>query len=343
MLAGLARHRRRWAGAALVLGVAAGVTRIVATPHPNIDVHRFMQASTIGLLHGRYLYTQCAPGPTGIQCGYPYLPWGSVLLLPSRLLTGDVRYGLVAALALAVLALWRTAGGWRRRDRLTLALPLLLLVFPQAPYSLLQDWTEPLLVAALVLMVAAVRSGRTGWATVAFAVGLATKQHMVLFVPLAAAWPEFGLRRTLRAAALGVLLVLPWLAADPARFWYETVTFNLDYRSLPQALDLPALLVRHGVRPGFALTLAAAGGAYLVALTRLPRSAAGFAAGAGLVDLAVDLTNKQSFFNHYTLGMAGLVLAAVCALADRGADQPGGWAGAAHGRAAAVLPAGSGG
>ena len=42
---------------------------------------------------------------------YPYLPWTSVLLLPFRLVFGDIRYGLVAALAVAA-ALSRAA---RRR------------------------------------------------------------------------------------------------------------------------------------------------------------------------------------------------------------------------------------
>lgn len=304
----------RWAAAGLGLGVLAGVARIAATPHPNIDVHRFMQASAAGLLHGSNMYRQCAPGPTGVQCGYPYLPWGSVLLAPFRLLTGDVRYGLVAALAVAVLAAWDAAGGLRRAHPAALALGLLLILFPQAPYSVMQDWTEPLLVASLALTLLLVRRGHPTGAVIAYAIGLATKQHLVLFLPLLALWPRFGWRRAVASAGLGFVLVLPWLIADPSRFWYETVTFNLSYRTLPDALDLLTPLRQTGLHPGFALTAAALLGAYAVAALRLPRSDTGFFLGAALVDWSLDLTNKQSFFNHYTLGMACVVLAVVSAL-----------------------------
>jgi hypothetical protein len=44
---------------------------------------------------------------------------------------------------------------------------------------------------------------------------------------------------------------------------------------------------------------------------RVRGDAFGFCAGAGLLVLALDITNTQSFFNHYTLGMA-LVVFAVC-------------------------------
>jgi len=92
------------------------------------------------------------------------------------------------------------------------------------------------------------------------------------------------------------------------------VRTNLAYRVLPTALDLPALLLRVGVTAGFGLTVAALAASYAVVVRLLPRDAAGFAAGAALVLLATALTNKQSFFNHYTLVTGLLVLAAVLAV-----------------------------
>ncbi|MHB8341131.1 MAG: hypothetical protein ACYDB7_08140 [Mycobacteriales bacterium] len=306
-LAGLAAavtlRRPRAMLPALALAAIAGIARVIATPQPDIDVHFLLQDSTIGLLHGRDMYQQCWPGSNGLKCTYPYLPITSVLLLPARVLTGDVRYGEVAALVLA--ALWL-----RRLTAPSLALlPLLLIAFPQAPYSLLQAWTEPLLVACLAGMVLAVERGRTGLATLAFALALASKQHIALLVPLAALWPGFGWRRTLRAVALGVALVLPWILAGPRDFWHGAVTENLGYRVLPWALDIPALFDRHGIVLGFGVTIVAVGLAYALAVIRLPRTTAGFCAGGALVDWALDITNKQSFFNHYTLGMALLVMA----------------------------------
>lgn len=309
-----ARASPRAADAALGLAVLAAVARIVATPHPRIDVYRFLQDSSIGLLHGANMYHQCWPGSTGLTCSYPYLPMTSVLLVPARLLTGDVRYGLLAALVAAVLLLRR------RLPRELTALPLLLLAFPQAPYSLVQAWTEPLLVVLLVGMVLATAAGRPGWATVAFALGLASKQHLALLLPLAALWPQFGWRRTIRAAALGFALVAPWLLADPVRFWHGAVTLNLADPVLKDALDVDAALAHVGLVPGFGLTAGAVLAAYAVAWRRLPRTGAGFAAAAALVDLTLDLTNKQSFFNHYTLAMGLLVVAVVEAL--RGQPRP---------------------
>lgn len=299
------RIRRRLPDLALGLAVAAGATRIGATPRPRIDVHRLLQDSTIGLVHGLDMYRQCWPGSTGLKCTYPYLPITSVLLVPARVLAGDVRYGELAALGLAVLLL-------RRRLPAELAvLPLLLIAFPQAPYSLLQAWTEPLLVLALVTMVVAVRRGHPGWATIAFAIGLASKQHLVLLLPLAAWWPAFGWRRTLRSVGLAVLLVLPWLLAGPSAFWRDAVVHNLADPVLADALDVDALLIHLGLVPGFWFTAVALLAGYVLALRRLPRTGAGFAAAGALVDLTLDLTNKQSFFNHYTLAMALLVVAVV--------------------------------
>lgn len=308
----LRRPRAMWP--ALALAAVAGVARVVATPQPEIDVHFLLQDSTIGLLHGRDMYRQCWPGSNGLKCAYPYLPITSVLLLPARLLTGDVRYGEAAALVLA--ALWL-----RRLVPPSLAiLPLLLVAFPQAPYSLQQAWTEPLLVGCLAGMVLAVERGRTGWATLAFAVALATKQHIALLVPLAAWWPAFGWRRTARAVGLGMAMVLPWFVAGPRDFWHGAVTVNLAYRVLPWALDIPALFARHGIVLGFGVTIAAVAAGYALAIGRLPRTTAGFCAGGALVDWALDITNKQSFFNHYTLGMALLVMAVAVLPVGRGRE-----------------------
>jgi hypothetical protein len=300
---------------ALMLAVLAAIARILATPHPDIDVFVFLQDSSIGILHGRDLYHQCWAGSNGLKCAYPYLPVTSVLLLPFRELSGDVRYGLLAALVFAVVLLRRGLG------RSAAFLPLLLIVFPQAPYSIIQSWTEPLLIACLVGMVVAVRAGRPGWATVAFALGLASKQHVALLIPLALAWPAFGWRRTARAVVLALLLVAPWIIAGPRAFWADVVTLNVHYPVLEDALDLQATLAHLGLYPGFLLTGAALLAAYAVALVRLPRTGAGFAAGGALVLLAFDATNKQSFFNHYTLPMALMVVAVTETVRGR-ADAP---------------------
>ena len=76
---------------------------VVATPEPRIDVFYLLQGSADGMLHGEDMYQQSwAPIPElyrsgGLFAVYPYLPGTSVLVLPARILFGDVRYAEIAA------------------------------------------------------------------------------------------------------------------------------------------------------------------------------------------------------------------------------------------------------
>ncbi|ABW14262.1 conserved hypothetical protein [Parafrankia sp. EAN1pec] len=318
--------------AVLGLALAAGVATVAAAPQPRIDVFHLLQVSTSGLARGTNMYRQqWAPDRASYTAGglfdvYPYLPGTSLLLAPFRWVLGDVRYGLLAALALAAVAGRALA---RRRDvaRVDAAaghgfgvgghggaavaaglLPLLVVVLPESMYALQQSWTEPLLVALLAVMVWAVAAGRTAPAVVAFALALASKQHVALLVPLAACWPAFGPRRTLAAAGLGVAVVAPWVIAAPGDFVDDAVRTNLGYEVLDHSLSIPGWAHHFGITLGFGATAVVLGAAYLLAW-RARGGAAGFCAGSALVLLALDVMNKQTFFNHYTLPMGLLVLA----------------------------------
>jgi hypothetical protein len=159
--------------------------------------------------------------------------------------------------------------------------------------------------------VLAVDRGRPTLAVVCLALALASKQHIVLLLPLTAIWPRFGWRRTLAAAGGALLLISPWIIAGPRDFWHDAVSANVGLGYRNDALCLATFFHKAlGVDPGFALTGLGLLGAYLLAW-RLRGDAFGFCAGAGLLVLALDITNTQSFFNHYTLGMA-LVALAIC-------------------------------
>jgi uncharacterized membrane protein len=201
-----------------------------------------------------------------------------------------------------------------RRSAALGLLPLLVVLHPKVTYADQQAWTEPLLVALLAVMVWAVLRDRSWLAVLCLAVALASKQHILLLLPVAAAWPAFGLRRTLTSVGLALLAISPWIVAGPRDFWHDAVSVNLGYKVLPYALSLPAFADRHGHPVGFGLTALGLVLAYVLALRLVRRqpSAASFAAGCALVILALDVTNKQSFFNHYTLA-TGLMAMAVCA------------------------------
>ncbi|WP_261562640.1 glycosyltransferase 87 family protein [Frankia tisae] len=329
--AGLVAARRALGSPALfwvVLGLAgaAGIATIRAAPAPRIDVFHLLQISTSGLTHGADMYRQqWAPNRAaypvdGLFDVYPYLPFTSVLLAPPRLLLGDVRYGLLLALAVAAVCARGLATG-RRDDGgvggvggagwpvAVAVLPLLVVIFPESMYALQQSWTEPLLVACLAAMVLAVRGGHGRTAVVALALALATKQHVALLLPVAAAWPRFGPRRTAAAAGVGALLVVPWVLAGPGDFVDDAVWTNLHYRVLGHSLSVPGWAAHFGVTFGFGPAAVALVAAYCAAW-RARGDATGFCLGAALVLLALNLMNKQTFFNHYTLPMGLLVLAA---------------------------------
>jgi hypothetical protein len=319
---------RRWPlWVALGLMSAAGVTMIAAAPEPHIDVFFLLQGSTKGLLSGHDMYRQQwaesrATYPShGLFDVYPYLPWTSVLLLPFRVIFGDIRYGLVAALAIAVAISRRLGGGTANGARKAASsvpiryvpslLPLLVALYPKVTYGYQLSWTEPLLVALLGGMVLAVERGRLTLAVICLMLALACKQHIVLLLPLAVLWPKFGLRRTAMAAGGALLLVLPWIIAGPRDFWHDAVGANVGLGYRADALCLATWIHKEfGHDPGFALTGLGLLIAYALAW-RLRGDAFGFTAGAGLLVLMLDITNTQSFFNHYTLGMA-LVAFAVC-------------------------------
>jgi uncharacterized membrane protein len=159
----------------------------------------------------------------------------------------------------------------------------------------------------------AISRGRPGLAVLALAGALACKQHIVLLLPLFALWPSMGLRRTAQAAGLALLAVLPWLLWSPHDFWHDAVHANLDLGVIPRALCIPSFLLRHDITVGFWFTLLALAIAYVAVLLRVPRTPSGLALGSALVLLALDLANKQSFFNHYTLPLGLLVVALAAA------------------------------
>ncbi len=315
---------RRWPFWTIaVLMTAAGATMVAAAGRPHIDVFWLLQGSTKGLVQGADMYrqqwaeTRESYYSHGLFDVYPYLPWTSVLLAPFRLVFGDVRYGLVVCLGVAAYLARRLGAGpasslaGSARSSVPVLLPLLLLVFPKVTYSIQLSWTEPLLIALLTGMVLAVDRGRTGLAIACLALAFASKQHIVLLLPLAAMWPRFGVRRTLISAGAAALLVLPWVIAGPRDFWHDAIDANLGLGYRADALCLATWVHKtFGADPGFALTLVGLLIAYALAW-RIRGTTYGFCAGAGLLVLMLDVTNTQSFFNHYTLGMALVVLAIV--------------------------------
>lgn len=312
---GLAANRVGWTGlGAAVMGLGAVVA---GSLRPRIDVWVLLQDAARGLLTGRNPYTMAFPAaPQGqtTEC-FTYLPGSFLLGAPGRL-AGDVRWAELAVLLIGWLALVaavrRRASG--RLDTTSQTLPLLTapvlalatfaLVMPATVRVVQQSWTDSLLVGLVLLTVALVIRDHTTMAMLPLAVALATKQHVVLLLPLVLMW--WGRRRFLVVVGGAAAIGLPWLLAAPTRMWTCAVTFFLDlpgthdsisfWRFLPSPTRLPVVI---------ALTVFA----LWLCWRRLPRTPAGFLLAAAIVNAAFDLANKQSYLNQWWF-VAQLVLAA---------------------------------
>ncbi len=342
-LAGAALLLTRWrhrADAALAVAIAAYLTASVLLirldPAPKIDVWYTLQGAADALAGGHNTYTQTWVGPPGPMAAFTYLPWMGVLTAPGRWLFGDVRWALVAITVAGALAL----RGFDRRARgiapargsgtaaghgAGAAAGALLLLLPGTATQIEQAWTEPLLLACLAGAALAWRGRRLLLAALLLALGLASKQHLALLIPLLAVWPRLGWRRAAVPVGLAGLLVLPWFLADPRAIVHDTVTLLIDFPPLRFA-DTLFIAARHELAwtPPFWLTGAIVLTGILAVTWTVRRRDPGVGQllrWCALVLFVANLVNKQAFYNQYWL-VAALVLAS-CAAADRTSDPAG--------------------
>jgi hypothetical protein len=306
--------RRPVVGLALAAAAfAAGSAAVIhLDPAPRIDVWYSLQGAADAVLHGRDMYTQVWPSSPGVKDAFTYLPWTGVLLAPAKLLTGDVRWGLAVAelgLAAVIVAFGRRRGPDRAGSGVVPAAVLLLL--PGTFTQIEQAWTEPLIALLLAGALLAVDGGRLRLAVVLVALALASKQHIVLLLPLLAVWRPVGPRRTAAVAAGGALLVLPWAVWDLPAMWHDTVTLLVGFHVI-QFSDTLYLAAVHelGWTPPFwlAATLILAVIAFAVGVVRrFQPPPARFAAVAAFALFGANLLNKQAFYNQFWL-VGALVL-----------------------------------
>jgi hypothetical protein len=302
-------------GVALVGYIGAAAYLIHLDPAPDIDVWFILQGATHGLAHGQNAYTTTWLGPHGVHYPFTYPPWTIVLLAPVRWLTGDVRWSLVVATVVGVLLLQllpgRTVG---RQQRATVAgLGALVLLLPGTSTQVEQAWTEPLLFC-LLAGIALAWTRRRFWLSVLLcAVAIASKQHLALMLPLLAAWPRFGWRRSLATAGGAVVLMLPWIVADPSAIWHDTVSLLVHFWPIHFSDTLYLAAINDlGWQPPFWLTglvVAAVLAVCLWFVHRRDPEPPELLAWWALLLFSANLVNKQAFYNQFWLVGATLLIA----------------------------------
>jgi hypothetical protein len=188
----------------------------------------------------------------------------------------------------------------------------LLLLLPGTPTQVEQAWTEPLLMACLAGWALGVQRKKTVLAVVCLALGVASKQHLVVLLPILAAWPQFGPRKAVASAGLAGVFVLPWIIASPTDIWHDTVTTLVNFQPLIFADTLFIAAVNDlSWTPPFWLTGAAVlltlGAAVLQVRRRNPDLGT-VLRWAALFLFVANLVNKQAFYNQYWLVAALVVI-----------------------------------
>lgn len=315
----------RWA----LLGAATVLVGCWLTVPARIDVFVFQDVAAERLRDGinPYLYgypnyysdveTARIYGPGlsvngELQAGFPYPPM-SLLLSTGGWLLGDPRlaHGL-AVLGTAWLMMAMVPHAWTSR-----AAAVLFISTPMLMHVIRQSWTEPFLVALLVLTLWLMRRGRTGSA-VALGLFLAVKQYAVIFLPVVLGLaPAFRGGRRLRAAWVAIAtagaVTLPLALWHPPEFLFSVGLWQFQQPFRADAMSLPSVLAGVlGVPPPWlqlAMVVTATATAIWWSLRRLARDWPSVAVGVAVVMLAFLLLNKQAFTNYYLVALSAMCLA----------------------------------
>ena len=312
-------------GVAIAAYLAVGVLAIRTDPAPDIDVWVTLQQASDGLARGVNFYEVTWVGSPGVDDAFTYLPWTAVLLAPGRWLLGDVRWALILWTLVAAVGVWAlaTRRGASAGDAAAprampgprwqgAALVALLLFAPGTLTQVDQAWTEPLLLAGLVLWLVLVDRDHAWWAVLPLALACASKQHLALLLPVLLLWRPFGVRRTLATGALTGLLIAPWFLAGPQDFLHDTVTLLVSFHAIlfANTLYLLALNVFGVTLPFWITGLVVLGTLVLVMVVvhRRQPDIGELVRWLALLLLVANLVNKQAFYNQFWLAGALVVV-----------------------------------
>jgi hypothetical protein len=299
-----------WVAGAGLAAATGGFALVTVGSTPVIDVWELLQGAGHGLAGGRNPYELTFPGspPGQVRDCFTYLPATMLLTAPGVWLGGDARWAeLVLLVATGALLCWHV----RARGGTPLALALLMVILPASGYMVQQSWTETVVLPALVGTAVLADRGRAGWAAVTFGVALASKQHVLLLVPLLLLC-RFRPRELAVTAGTAAVLTLPWLLANPTRFLRCTVTLFVNAPPRTDSFSLWLLLPQPARLPVLVVALLAG---YLLAWRYCPPTGAGFLVGCAVVLSTFGLVNKQTFLNQWWL--VGALIVAGLALAPR--------------------------
>lgn len=319
-------RRVRQLAAIGLLGAAAllGALTYRGSPEPAIDVVTVHHEGYAALARGESPYSLTFADPYGgtqafyppgmvvdgrVQFGFPYPPLSLLMAWPGHL-AGDFRWAELAAWLIAAAA---TLAAARTSAVAVLAVGVWLFT-PRALFSLEQAWTEPLALAWLGAAVWAATRGRVTWAAVLIGLAAATKQYLVLAIPLVHLLDRRGgphpFRTTLIALGAGAAATVPAFLADPPGFFTSVVLVQVREVLRMDALSLavPYAQATGAALPGVVYGAVVAAATALAAW-RAPRGVGGFTAAVAVTLLTTFAFGKKAFCNYYIFVIATLAMA----------------------------------
>jgi hypothetical protein len=330
---GIRRLARLWFPALIALHLALGVWMLRASPSPHIDVVTVHREAFDALARGqspyqisfdniygpadRY-YNPDAVKDGRVMFGYPYPPLTLLLAGPAHVIAGDYRYAhLFAWVAAAALV------GHLGAPLFSKLAAALLLTQPRGFFVLEQGWTEPivLLLFTLTVFTMTKRPQIAAWAG---GLVVVSKQYLTLGVPLL--WRFFGRnpdcwRRLLQAAAIAVVVTLPFALWHPASFLESVVLLQTREPFRIDSLSYLSWAARRGLGAGsFLWALGAAFVTLAAGMLATPNSPAGFAMCLAFSTFAMFAFGSKAFCNYYFF-VAGALCCAAAAASARSSDR----------------------
>lgn len=232
----------------IFLAFTLRILMVLGSPNPHIDVFDFIKLGGSGLIKGINPYSNTyTPMYDGVTPNYyTYLPTTILLTLPSVAIFNDPRYAMVFTDLIVAFLIFKI---FKKGDE-KYAFPLIFLYNPISLVVLEESFTEPLVLLLIVLSAFFIKDKRHFLGAIFFGLMLATKQYLILILPLIIRpYPKISQKLTFLFASVltALIIILPFFFWNPKDFWYDTVTSVIESPNRPWSLSFTSFLYQFGI------------------------------------------------------------------------------------------------
>lgn len=320
----LVRHRvLQWISAAVAsAGLLAMLVAALRASRPDIDVFQSLQGASSAILHGQNPYQPLFPVEAAVSpftfvtvpAHFDYLPIAAIITAPGRLF-GDVRFmGVIALVALIALLARLACESPEPRPRLV-RVGALGLALPMTVAIVYLSWVDIYSMVGFAGWIVLRRSNRR-WSIAFLVLTFTVKPVILIALVPALLWSRRARFEAVVAAAIAIVLTLPFvLATGLGNFYQDVVGIQASQNFRADGLTLNSAwyaISGHTLPVWFGLGVGAV--VAFFALRRRPADLADVLCSGALLSTAAFLLAKWAFLNYYFIPVWLLLLA----LAGRG-------------------------